>query len=403
MLAAVTPRNYDIEIVDERVQENNLDDNPDIVGISFECYRQRRAFELADHYRKKGAKVIFGGVHTTACYKEVQAYCDAAVIGEAEELWPKVLQDFENGQLKKIYAQNTPVDLSRLPLPRMDLIDTRRYTFVYPIQASRGCIHNCGFCFSKTINPTYRTFPVDYVYEQAKIAGDTLFFLDDNFTADRNNAIKVLKRLAPLKKSIAFQANLYIGKDLELLKVMQEAGVKLIFAGIESINEESLKSVHKGFNKVMEYEECIKNLKAHDVEPTLGIIFGLDHDRKDIFKTTLDFLQRNDIVRIAPNLIVPYPGTMQYERYENEKRIMHNTFSLYHGRYLIVKPKGMSVKELEEGYAWFIRKYYSPLPFIRRSLKNRRHLGRLIGLFYTLAEYHVLKITSLFARKECRF
>ncbi|MBD3203171.1 hypothetical protein GF327_02675 [Candidatus Woesearchaeota archaeon] len=121
-------------------------------------------------FRKKGVQVVFGGMHTTANPKKVLKHCNASVVGEAEEIWPKVIKDFENNKLKNIYSQDKPVDIDSLPMPDLSIIDWSNYTFLSPIQASRGCIHKCKFCFSKTINPTYRNFPVKYVYEQAKRA-----------------------------------------------------------------------------------------------------------------------------------------------------------------------------------------------------------------------------------------
>ncbi|MFH0875630.1 MAG: radical SAM protein [archaeon] len=403
MIAAVTPANYDVQIVDERAEPLNLNDNPDIVGVSFECFRQKRAFEIAESYRKKKIKVIFGGMHTTSCYNEVLKHCDAAVVGEAEELWPKVISDFEKKTLKKIYRQDKPVDLSNLPLPRLDLINLNNYTIVSTIQATRGCIHNCQFCFSKTINPTYRAFPVDYVYEQCKRAKHhVLGFMDDNFTADRKNAIKVLNRIAPLKKNIGFQANLYIGRDIELLKVMKKAGVVGIFAGMESINEESLKSVSKGFNKIKDYELCIRNLKEYGIEPKLGVIFGFDHDTKAIFKDTLDFINRNNVLHVAANLIIPYPGSDCYDFYQKQNRILHNNFHLYDGRNVIVKPKHMTPKELEDGYKWFRNNYHAPLPTFKRMATNIKRPKNVGMHFAEFIAFHALKLKSSMTGKKFR-
>jgi len=403
MLAAVTPPNYSIQIVDERIQKNNLNDNPDIVGVSFECYRQKRAFELAKHYRKKGAKVIFGGVHSTANPEEMLKYCDSVVVGEAEELWPKLLKDFEKGKLKKIYSQKKPVDLSKLPQPRLDLLDMKRFTWTHPIQAARGCLYRCKFCFAKIINPKYRTFPIEYVVKQVKNSKHKwLFFMDDNFAADRENAIKILKAITPFKKKICFQANIFIGKDIELLRIMKKAGVVAIFAGMESINKKSLESVNKGFNKLKDYEISIKNFKKYSIEPKLGIIFGFDNDTKDIFKDTLEFLKKNKVNLVSPNFIIPYPGTEQYKMYEKEGRILTKNYREYDGRHLVVKPKSMTSQELLDGYKYFMDTYYSPSYLIRKIINNINSPNHIYTPILETITYKVIKIIS-FLRGEYTF
>lgn len=401
MIAAATPDNYSIMLVDERVQENNLNDNPDIVGLSFECYRQKRAFEIAEHYRKRGIKVIFGGVHTTSDTKNILKHCDAAVIGEAEELWPKLLKDFEAGNLKRIYSQKSAVDLSKLPQPRVDLLDLKRHIWVYPVQASRGCSHSCKFCFSKIINPTYRTFPVDYVVEQVKRSTRKwLFFMDDNFTADRENAIKVLKALTPYKKKIGFQGNILIGKDIELLKIMKEAGCVGIFAGIESINTKSLASVDKGFNRVKDYGESIYNLKKYGIEPQLGLMFGFDYDTPEIFMDTYRFLKKNKVLSVSPNFIAPYPGTEQFESYDKQGRILSKDYRKYDGRHLIVRPKSMTPEELIEGYKLFMKKFHSPWMILERLIYNIFSPRKIIAPMIESIFYRLMKIKN---RRSGRF
>jgi radical SAM superfamily enzyme YgiQ (UPF0313 family) len=389
MLASVTPSNYDVKIVDERVQYDNLNDNPDIVGISFECFRQKRAFKIADHYRKKGVKVIFGGVHTTASPESVLDHCDSAVVGEAEEMWPKVLKDFESGKLKRIYSQKDPVDLSRLPLPRMSLLDLKRYTPLYPVQSSRGCPHGCKFCFAKTINPVCRTFPVGYVVEQCRMAKSrNIVFVDDNFAANREHVIKVLKAITPFKKKIFFQANLYIGNDLGLLKIMRKAGCIGVFAGMESVNEASLKSVDKGFNKIKDYEVCIKNFKRYRIEPKVGVIFGFDNDTTDIFRNTLTFIRRNNLIGVASNFIIPYPGTEYYDILDKQNRIVCKKYNFYEGSHLIVIPKKMTVEELQKGYEFFIRELYSVKTLVKQILRNILNPSILFLLLFEWIYYY---------------
>jgi len=137
-LAAATPEGHEITIEDERVKKIRLDDTPDLVGISFEVFRAYRAYEIADHYRKRHVPVVLGGMHASVMPEEGLQHADAVVVGEADEVWPQVVADAEAGKMRGIYKAERAVDLAKLKPPRLDLLDASLYFPLYPIEATRA-------------------------------------------------------------------------------------------------------------------------------------------------------------------------------------------------------------------------------------------------------------------------
>lgn len=148
-VAALTPKDIDIEIIDENVEPIDFNDRVDLVGISFFTAFANRAYEIADEFRKRGVAVVFGGIHASALPKEALQHADSVVVGEAEDVWGSLIQDFREGELKNIYTSQNYPDLKNSPIPRWDLVKVNNYTF-NSVQSSRGCPFDCEFCSVKS-------------------------------------------------------------------------------------------------------------------------------------------------------------------------------------------------------------------------------------------------------------
>ena len=173
ILGAITPDIHDVVMVDEAFIPDNLESDFDLVGISVLTDLVSRSYSLADHYRKQGVHVVLGGIHPTVLPEEALDHADSVVIGEAEDVWPKLITDLESGNPQKIYRATKLVNMDNLALPRRDLYSSpqnKGYTpLAYSIEASRGCPYDCEFCsIHQVMGHSYRMRPVDDVIKEIK-------------------------------------------------------------------------------------------------------------------------------------------------------------------------------------------------------------------------------------------
>jgi radical SAM superfamily enzyme YgiQ (UPF0313 family) len=242
-IGALTPKEHQVYIEDENVEKINFNDSPDLVGITANVDTANRAYEIAFKYRQKGVTVVLGGIHPSTSPQEARLFADSTVIGEAEEVWPKLLQDFQNGELKEFYYNRKPTNMANSPIPRWDLVKRDKYLYYNVICFSRGCPFKCGFCYNscKYVHNVYRTKPVENEIKEIEALNvPHVLFIDDNFIGNIPETIKLLKRITPMKIrwSAAVSANIVYHDAL--LDLMQESGCKSLFIGFETIHQKNL-------------------------------------------------------------------------------------------------------------------------------------------------------------------
>ncbi len=386
-VAGCTPPGLDVSITDGRVEEIDIDRPADLVGLTFSCNNAPQAYALAARAKARGARVVAGGTHATAMPDEVLEHVDAVLTGEAEGgAWEKLLEDFDRGELGGIYRNHELPSLSGLRPPRLDLLrHPDAYLDFHPIEATRGCTHDCSFCFNSSIHgPGFRTRPVAEVVEDARRArGRNLMFMDDNLCGKRGYAKELFRGLAPLRKRLFFQTHLLMAEDIELLELARAAGARFVFVGIESFEEASLKSVDKGWNKIARYKTWIDRFHAHGIFVSAGLILGLDSDGPDIFDKTVRYLREVGVDNAAVNLLIPYPGTPFHAEMKRQGRILTDDYSKYTGFDLIVQPKGMSAAELEAGFDSVLKRFYTPGRFLRSFARSsvQGHMWRRAPIY----------------------
>lgn len=379
-VAGATPTKHRVRIIDGRMETIRIPARGiDLVGITFSCNNAPLAYDIAEKAKELGIMTVAGGPHATAVPDEVLKHFDSVLTGEAEGgAWEDLLKDAEECSLKRRYSNARPPDLGSLKPPRLDLLRSRLYLPVYPVEATRGCPNKCSFCFNRYIHPMYRKRPVSHVVADIECSDhNTIFFMDDNLTVDSKYAKELFKALRPLKKRLYFQMQLSAAEDEELVLLAADAGCRAIFTGIESINAMSLDSVSKSFNNVERYKEQISILDRHGITVTCGLIFGLDADNRDVFQHTKEFLGRSGITSVAVNLAIPYPGTDFYARMKDEGRLLNLDYANYTGYRPLVAPKRMTPEELERGYEKFIDEIYSSSNVISRFRNQHRPLRQL--------------------------
>jgi radical SAM superfamily enzyme YgiQ (UPF0313 family) len=360
-IAALTPENYDIRIYDEEIEdipENNI---PDIVGITTLAATANRAFEIGDQFRKKGAKVIFGGPYASFQAEEALKHGDSVVVSEAEGKWEQCLMDFENGCLKHIYESQSYVPYKTQKPPRWDLVNMKRI-FQVAIQVSRGCPFNCDFCLvSKNFGRKMRYREIENVVVEIKTAPSKyFFFVDDNLTIHKKYAKELMKALIPLKISWACMCSIDVATDDELLRLMAEAGCFNILIGFESLNPQSLEASNKRQNKQGTiYEEAIKKIHAAGIHINASFVVGFDNDTLDEFDRIFDFTLRNNLPNVNLHLLNAPPGTELYKKFREEGRLLNCDPELGVGHFPTLSYMNMSQIELFDKYMETITRLYS--------------------------------------------
>jgi len=382
-LAAVTPQHYRIEVIDENIQPFRYT-AADIVGITAYTSSAHRAYQIAELYRKRGITTVMGGIHASMMPDEALSFCDAVVIGEAETIWPRVLEDFEANRLQKQYEATWP-SLETLPIPRRDILQNRYYAWG-SIQTSRGCPMNCTFCSVTAFNGRrFRRRPLESVIEElAQIPQKRVLLTDDNIIGygktDLEWASAFFRRILEkgIKKVFFAQASILFGEDPELLRLASKAGLKIVFVGMESVNADTLKSYNKSINlnrlNQNRYKELITRIRKNGISVLGAFVLGDDHDDRSIFHSTLKFVESSRIDVLQVSKLTPLPGTELWKTMQRDGRISDQNFPEAWEDYRFTKmlfvPARMSIEEVYEGFTYLRTAYYSFWKTLRRTLST---------------------------------
>jgi len=398
-LAALTPEKHSVEIVDDSFDPINFNNNYDIVGITVITPDAIRAYEIADEFKRRGKTVVLGGYHPSVLPEEAKQHADSVVIGEAEDLWGKLLDDYSQGKMKPFYKQSKQVELSDVPSLRNVRGLLKHRTFPEAIEASRGCPMGCKFC-CHTNKPYYREFRkrnVEDVIEDISSLSKRFFvFIDNNFAFDPNFTKQLLREMKTLNKKFLALANISsFENDEELLKLAAEAGLIQINLGLESPSQEGINSIGKTKNQVKKYAEIIKKIHDYNIMVLGYFIFGLETDNTDIFNQTLDFIKDIDLDAANMMILTPYPGTPLFEQFNTEGRILTKNWSKYDMDHVVFKPKNMTPEELEEGMRQIVKEYYSSINVLKRIVKSTKY-GYFSFLSMSSLSYATYKWAKLF-------
>ncbi len=357
MIAGLTPDYWDIELIDENFDAFEYRD-ADLVGITVLTSAAYRAYEIADIYRKKGIKVILGGIHVSMMVDEAEQYADTVVIGEAEGVWNTVIDDFTNNRLKKRYYGELS-ELNHSATPRRDLFH-KSYSYAN-IQTTRGCPMSCDFCSVHTFNGSkYRQRPVNEVLDEIEtIENDKLFIIDDNLIGytkqSAERAVELFKGMINrgIKKDWYCQASLNIADNEEVLKYAAESGCRMILIGIESEKIDQLQETNKKMNikiGIDHYEEAFQKIHKHGISVLGALVFGLDSDSKEDIQNRARFAIDSGIDAMQATIVTPLPGTSLFKRLEKEDRLLYTNFpkdwERYHFHEVSHKPIKMTSDEL---------------------------------------------------------
>ncbi len=395
-LAALTPDRHRVTVSDENVERLDLTDRPDLVGITVKADTAQRSWDIAAAYRRRGVPVVLGGIHPTACPEENVPHADTVVVGEAEELWGRVLEDVERGRLERLYRATSPPDLSLTPVPRWDLMPRHHYLYTNTLTIGRGCPWRCGFCYNSSPNlpAGYRAKPVEAVLrEVASLGGDRhVMFIDDNFIANPAYARRLLQALAPLGLVWHTAVSADIGRHPDILDLMAETGCQSLFIGFETLNPANLAAARKRQNRVEEYGRTIDEIHRRGMMVDASVVFGFDADGPGVFRETTDWLIARKVETMTAHILTPYPGTAFHARLLAENRIFDHDLTHYNTSRVVFRPAGMTPEELEAGYLGAYRHFYSWASIFERLPADPRR--RTPYLLFNLGYRKLGKVAS---------
>jgi radical SAM superfamily enzyme YgiQ (UPF0313 family) len=408
-LKALTPAGWDVTIQDELIGDVDLDRRCDVVGIGAMGPQIARAYDLADAFRARGKKVVLGGPWVSLAPADKSlAHADAIVIGEAEDVWARCLEDLAAGRTKGAYRASDFVHLGGRTLARPKLADSPargiaaehhtdvfskidygdlqlirwdkwksspayRVYFHWPLMFSRGCPHPCSYCAVQAFyERSYRTRSVDRVIEDVRrikaLGGKNLLFLDDNPVADGDAAKELFRRLIPEKIKWSSQCTIEIARDPELLDLAARSGCVALSIGFESNEEPVLDAMKKRFNRPSRYAEDLAALRARGIQVIALMMLGMDGQTPAVFESTLRFLVDHKVSLVKLFTPAPYPGTSFYDEMMAEGRILSGDWGRYDYGSLLISPKGMTSTELREGFDHAYKRFYDLKTIAKRML-----------------------------------
>jgi len=378
-LASYLPPGTSVELQDEHVEKLKLNDEPDLVVIQVYITSAKRAYAIADHYRKKGAHVALGGLHVTSLPEEAMRHADTIFLGPGEDTWPAFLKDYGEGRPGRVY-RSTMRTLVGMPPVRRDLIKRHLYLVPNSIVVSRGCPHTCDFCYKVAFFEGGRGFYTQQV-DQAlaeidRLPGRHLYFLDDHLFGDPRFAsalfdgMKGMKRLwqaAGTVNSVALGAQASLpaasranprqarmpelpGLAPRLLEKAVESGLRSLFVGFETLNRNNLLEQNKYQNLDRDYSAAIRRLQDAGVMINGSFVFGMDGDDETVFDRTVEWAIEQGIETATFHILTPYPSTALYQRMQAQGRMMSDDWDLFDTRHVVFKPAKMTPEALEAGY-----------------------------------------------------
>jgi radical SAM superfamily enzyme YgiQ (UPF0313 family) len=319
-----------------------------------------------------------GGTHVIANPEEAKRHADSIAIGEAEVLWPMIIEDLKNNHLPPVYKEEHPAtyDLSDSPIPRYDLLDKENYNRI-TVQTSRGCPHDCEFCAgSKLFGDGFRQKPIDLIVKEIekikeKWTNPFIEFADDNTFVDKKWSKEFLKALIPLKIKWFTETDISIADDEELLKLMYQSGCYQLLIGLESTSKDSLNGIETHNWKLKQrdkYLDAINRIQSNGVSVNGCFVVGLDGDTPDIFKDIRDFIEKSRLLEAQVTVLTPYPGTPLHNRLKREGRLLKEEFwdrcTMFDINF---RPKNMTPEDLEKGLLWIFGEIFSEKEYIKRK------------------------------------
>jgi radical SAM superfamily enzyme YgiQ (UPF0313 family) len=374
LLAAMLPSNWEAKVLIEVVDDIDYDMEVDLVAIGTMGHAMFRGMEIADEFRTRGRKVVMGGYMASIAVKEAIEHSDSVVVGDAEISFPKMLKDFEKGELQKIY--DYPIsNLNNLPVPRYELLLSKPIGNMLPVQAGRGCTYGCSFCSIACLyKGKYIPRPLNDVIQDIEVVRNLgfkrFYLIDDNIISNPKYLEKLCEEIESFKMKWATQCSLQLARNSHLLEKVVSSGGELISFGIESINQDGINLLNKSWLNVADHEKNLKVLSKAGIVISSEMIVGTDVDTEDSIRETKNFVERNRIPIPRFYILTPIPETELYKQMQKQGRLVTEEWKLYDGSRCVHKPKQIDPDKLALMYWWLNSKIFSWKSIFRRIVLN---------------------------------
>ena len=358
--AACVPGDVETTVINENLQPVDFDVDADLIGLSALLTCQApRAYEIAAEFRKRGKTVVMGGLHASLCPEEAAAHVDALVLGEGEGLIEKMIQDFKDGRLQKVYSREGFPDINALPQPRRDLYDKKaHYTYkgvemVDLVQTSRGCRFNCFPCCVPYLGGRqHRIRPWEHVAEDLDNTQKLVFIVDNSIEQNRQYEEELFRNLKGMGKRWISHP---ISPQPRLLELARDSGCWYVYHAVFSISDK--------------IKDRIKMYHDHGIGVEGTIMFGLDHHDEDFILRLIDFLLTIDLDLAEFTVLTPFPHTQVWEQLESEGRIFDRDWRHYNAAQVVYQPRLISPERLQELYHEAWEAFYGKEPQTLRMAK----------------------------------
>jgi radical SAM superfamily enzyme YgiQ (UPF0313 family) len=393
--AATTPPHWHLRYWDENLLNGRppFTPLPEVVGITVHLTFAKRAFELAHWYRSRGSKVVLGGLHVLSCPAECAPHADALAIGDGVQLWPAILKDVESGCLRPLYNATYESDYRLDPAPSRSILPRRDFLTTTSLIATRGCHNRCGFCYLATdgLRMPYRMRdPGQIAAEFAADEQPYAVFVDNNLGSNPAYLRSLCTALRPLNKIWSAAVTIDVTDDPALIRLMALAGCTGVFVGFESLEDANLADAKKKTPKSCDYARRVRLLHDNGIQVNGSFVLGFDHDRKDVFARTADWIEENRLECATFHILTPYPATPLFRQMEAAGRLLHRDWSLYDTAHVVFRPQNMSPEELEQGYAWLYQRLFSHASIWRRRPSDWRAVAPYLAMSYLYKRSNVL-------------
>ena len=387
-LAGLTPKQHHVQYIEvAQLDDCELPDRFDLVGVSSFTAQAPESYEIARHYAARGVPVVVGGLHATAVPDEITATGASVAIGEGEVTWPEILRDAARGRLEPVYdARGREFDLARAPMPAFDLLDIDRYNRL-TVQTSRGCPWRCSFCASSILlTRRYKQKPPALVLREIDCIRELwpqpfIEFADDNAFVNRAYWHKLAPELARRKIRWFAETDISVSDDDDLLRALRRAGCEEVLIGFESPVAEGLDGLELRRNwklrRFEQYRDAVRRIQSHGIRVNACFVLGLDGQPAGVFDAVADFVDEVAPWDVQITYQTPFPGTPLYSRLRDEGRLTHDRdwgrYTLFDINY---EPTPMSARELRDGFLDLTRRLYdADATKRRRRAATRRKTG----------------------------
>lgn len=389
ILAGLTPEDVEVTLYDERLEPLPADEPVDLAAITVETFTARRAYEIADAYRRRGVAVVMGGYHPTFLPTEALEHADAVVCGDAERVWPQVVADARQHRLQRMYNAQPP-DVAGLRWDRR-IFAGKRYPRIATVQYGRGCRYACDFC---SIHAFYGSLvrhrpPREVAEEIERIGRRSVLIVDDNLLVNRAAAEELFRALRPLKVSWGCQISLDVADDPALLDLMADSGCIAALIGFESLQAGNLHQMRKAWNlRPGGYDAVVRRFHDRGIMIYGSFIFGYDHDTPETIRRTVEFAVDARFFLANFSALTPTPGSRLYDRLRRERRLLYDRWWLeprYRYGEAVYRPVSLAPEELTRACAEARRQFYRFGAIAERGWRSSanhwtwRHFALFVG------------------------